>query len=248
MSQIAIMVGLAHPTRNANIMINLTGKVALVTGSSRGLGRAIALKLAEAGADIVVNFARTRSAADETAGRIADLGRRVAEVQADLTEPDDIRTMVEWIGETFGRLDIVVSNVVPAATTSLLTATPEQFDAAMHGSVRPLILLAQAAQSLFAQSARPTKMIAVSPAMARGLSGAGQSALQQTVGHLAAELDAQGVNVNAVQVGTATRDGDRIADGVAAAVLYLASPLADLVQGQTLVVNSGVRAESVRAA
>ncbi len=229
-------------------MINLTGKVALVTGSSRGLGRAIALKLAAAGADIVVNFARTRSAADETAGRIADLGRRVAEVQADLTEPDDIRTMVEWIGATFGRLDIVVSNVVPATSTSLLTATPEQFDAAMHGSVRPLILLAQAAQSLFAPSARPSKLIAVSLAASQGILGAGQSALQQTVGHLAAELDAQGVNVNAVQVGNAARDADRIAAGVAAAVLYLASPLGDLVQGQTLVVNHDVRMAAVRAA
>ncbi|OYW18799.1 MAG: hypothetical protein B7Z55_09940 [Planctomycetales bacterium 12-60-4] len=230
-------------------MINLTGKVALVTGSSRGLGRAIALKLAEAGADIVVNFAHTRSAADETAGRIADFGRRVAEVQADLTEPDDIQAMVEWIAETFGRLDIVVSNVVAAPNTSLLTATPDQFDTAMRSGVRPLLLLAQAAQQKFPPASAPSRLIAVSPVTERrGLLGAGDAVLQQTVGHLAAELSVHGVNVNAVQVGGVSSDAAHVAEGVAGAILYLASPLGDLIQGQTLVINSAPRADHVRAA
>ena len=225
--------------------LDLTGKVALVTGSSRGLGRAIALQLAEAGADIVVNFAQTRAAADETAGRIAGLGCRVTEVQADLTEPDEIQAMIYWIGETFGRLDILVSNVVPTPSSSLLSATAAQFDAAMSGSVRPLLLLAQAARPLFAAAPGPRKVIAVAgrmPADATGggLSDAGRAAVAHAVRHLASELMGDDVQVNAVQTPAAAHHGadrERLSVGVSQTVLFLASPLSDQLQGQTLVVG-----------
>lgn len=104
-------------------MIDLNGKVALVTGGSRGLGRAIARRLAEAGADIVLNFVATRPAADETATHIARLGRRVAEVQADISEPEDVSAMIDWVTQTFGRLDILVSNAAVGTFGSLVDTT-----------------------------------------------------------------------------------------------------------------------------
>src|SRR5581483_7215850 len=93
-----------------NSMIDLSGKVALVTGGSRGIGRACALKLAEAGADVIVNYVTSQSAANEVAEQIQALGRRAAVVKADVSEQDDVNAMLDFIKESFGQLDIVVSN------------------------------------------------------------------------------------------------------------------------------------------
>jgi enoyl-[acyl-carrier protein] reductase III len=249
-------------------MIDLTGKVALVTGGSRGIGRAIALKLAEAGADVVLNFVAARGAADRTAEQIAALGRRVAEVQADVSEPDDIAAMLDWVRETFGRLDILVSNAADGASGSLLEATPERFSTAMNTNVRALILLVQAALPLLESSERRAKVVAISSLGADaavpgyGLLGASKAALESTVRHMAVELGDRGVNFNAVQAGLVDTDatrgvaeheqllqsqtnrqmtGDRrlAPDDIADAVLFLASPLSDLIQGQTLTVDGG---------
>jgi len=248
-------------------MIDLSGKVALVTGGSRGIGRAIALSLAEAGADVVVNFVAARSAADDTADRIAALGRRVGAVQADISEPDDIACMLEWIGESFGRLDVLVSNAADAASGSLLEATPDRFASTMNTNVRSLILLVQAALPLLTASDDRTKIVALSSLAANaaipgyGLLGASKAALESTVRHLALEIGDRGINVNAVQAGLIESEsapsaavqrslsvqGDRqmiagrsvTAEDIAHAGLFLASPLSDLVQGQTLVVDGG---------
>ena len=249
-------------------MIDLTGKVALITGGSRGMGRAIALKLAEAGADVVLNFVAARGAADQTAEQIAALGRRVAEVQADVSEPDDIAAMLEWIRESFGRLDILVSNAADTANGSLLDMTPERFTTAMNTNVQALILLVQAALPLLTSSGARAKVVAISSLGAEaavpgyGLLGASKAALESTVRHLAVELGDRGVNFNAVQAGLVDTDATRgvaefeqllttqagrqmtgnrplTPDDIAHAVLFLASPLSDLIQGQTLTVDGG---------
>lgn len=214
-------------------MIDLTGKVALVTGSSRGIGRAIALRLAEAGADIVINFSQQRPAADEAANRISQLGRRVAEVQADLTEPDDIHTMVNWIGEAFGRLDIVISNSVATEPSSLLEATPAQWDSILQGSARPLVLLTQAARPLLAASAAG-RVIAITQSNGRRMSTTAASAVQQAVSQLAEEFAGSSVTINAIEVQAAT---DQVELGTADAVLLLTSPLSRLINGQALAIH-----------
>src|SRR3990172_7970375 len=91
-------------------MIDLTGRVALITGGSRGIGRACSLRLAEAGADIVINYVTSQSAAERVAEEIQALGRNVAVVKADVSQQVDIQSMIEFVGETLGRLDILVSN------------------------------------------------------------------------------------------------------------------------------------------
>lgn len=249
-------------------MIELTGKVALVTGASRGIGKAIALRLAEAGADIVLNFVASRNEADRTAEAIAALGRRVAVVQADVSEPDDVAAMIDFIGQNFSRLDILVNNAATSDYRPLLETTPDQFTQAMNTNVRALITLVQSAQSLLVQSPGRAKVVGLSNHGVEfalpnyGLMGASKAALESTIRHLAHELGSQGINFNVVQAGLIETDATRQAPGfdrllarqtesiqlsdrkleaadVANAVLFLASPLSDLVQGQTLVVDAG---------
>jgi len=246
-------------------MIDLTGKVALVTGASRGIGQAIAIRLAESGADVIVNFVSSRDGADRTAEAIAALGRKVAVIQADMSEPDDVTAMIEFINETFGRLDIVVSNAATNDSRAILDVTPAQFEAAMNTNVGGLISLVQAARPLLTKAGGRAKVIGLSNQSSGyalpnyGLMGASKAALESTFRHLAYELGPHGVNFNVVQAGLVETDSVRQSNGfarrgeqamlggralaasdVANAVLFLASPLADLIQGQTLVVDAGV--------
>src|SRR3954468_20152309 len=88
----------------------MTQKVALVTGSSRGIGRAAALRLAEAGYDIAINYARSKSAAVETAAEIEALGRKAVIIRANVGDVEKIRSMFATVEEEFGRLDVFVNN------------------------------------------------------------------------------------------------------------------------------------------
>ncbi|MAT73170.1 MAG: 1-cyclohexenylcarbonyl CoA reductase [Planctomycetaceae bacterium] len=252
-------------------MIDLTGKLALVTGGSRGIGRATAVRLAEAGADVVINFVTSQSAAAEVAAEVQRLGRRSATVKADVSEPEDVAAMIDFIGDQFGRLDILVSNAASGGFRTLLDAQPQHLDAAMHTNVLPLITLAQAARGLLVrdQGQDRAKIVALSSHGSRlglpayGLIGASKAALESIIRQLAYELGNDGVNCNVVLAGLVATDstkhlpgaeemfaavqkqmltGERplTADDVADAVLFLSSPLSDLVQGATLVVDGGV--------
>jgi enoyl-[acyl-carrier protein] reductase III len=249
-------------------MIDLTGRVALVTGSSRGIGRACALRLAEAGADVIVNYVTSRSAAEEVSEQISALGRRTAIVKADVSEQDDVISMIDFIKDTFGNLDILVSNAATGGFRPLLTTTARHFEAAMNTNVRALIFLIQASLPLLERSEGCAKVIGLSSHGSHlalpmyGLIGSTKAALESIIRHFALEIGKRGVNLNVVQAGlvetdstrqlpgseqlflrsqTASMVKDRIMDvgAVADAVLYLASPLSDMIQGQTLVVDGG---------
>ena len=249
-------------------MIDLSGNVALVTGAARGIGRATALRLAEAGADVIVNYVTSQSAASEVARDIQQLGRRAATVKADVSEPDDVAAMLEFIRERFGRLDILVSNAASGGFRPLMDASTRHFENAMNTNVRALLLLTQAARPMLERSEGRAKVIAISShgshkaLPAYGLIGASKAALESLVRHLALELGNRGVNVNTVLAGLVETDSTRALPGsgeffaavnqrrmmagrpltardVADSVLFLASPLSDLVQGATLVVDGG---------
>src|SRR5574340_245817 len=91
-------------------MYELQGKVALITGSSRGIGKAIALKLAASGVDLVVNYVRHRQDAEQTAAQIEQHGVKCLVVKANVAEDNDVRAMFDLIGAEFGRVDFLISN------------------------------------------------------------------------------------------------------------------------------------------
>ncbi len=249
-------------------MIDLSGKTALVTGASRGIGRATALKLAEAGADVIVNYVTSQSAATEVADAIAAFGRKSATVKADVSELEDVTSMMDFVGNEFSKLDILISNAASGGFRPLMQATAKHFEATMNTNVRALLQLTQSAYPLMEKAKGRKKIVALSShgshraLPAYGLIGASKAALESLVRHMALELGNQDVNVNVLLAGLVETDSTRnlpgseqafeqintrrcmagrplLADDVANAVLYLSSPLSDLVQGATLVVDGG---------
>lgn len=110
-------------------MTNLKDKVALITGSARGIGKAIAERYASLGADIVLNYARDKTAADETVTRIKACGVKVIAVQGDVANVDDVNHLFEMAQATFGKIDIVVANAgVELVGLPITNFTEEQFD------------------------------------------------------------------------------------------------------------------------
>jgi enoyl-[acyl-carrier protein] reductase III len=252
-------------------LISLEGKIALITGGSRGIGRATALALARAGADVVLSYLNSPRDAEDVGGEILDLGRKALIVRADLAEVEDARNLIGVVEESFGQLDIVVSNAAGGGFRPLLEVTPENFEYAMGLNARSFMLLVQTAAPLLERNeSRPgrSKVITVSSWGAEralpmyGAIGASKAALESLTRHFALELGPRGVNVNAVRAGMVDTGAIRTlpgaeavldarakrslagernvsVDDVANAILFLASPLADMIQGTSLIVDGG---------
>ena len=142
-------------------MIDLTGQTALVTGASRGIGRACAERLAACGADVIVNFRNSRDQAAEVVQAVQSYGRKAVAVRADVSEPDDVRALVDFVGERFERLDIVVSNAAAGGFRPLLELSPANWEATLRNNSAPLIWLIQAAAPLLTQQPRAS-VVAIS--------------------------------------------------------------------------------------
>ncbi len=249
-------------------MIHLDGKVALVTGASRGIGRACALKYAQAGADVIINYVTSKAAAMDVAREVIGLGRRAYVIKADVGEEDDVECMMDFISQNIGRLDIVVSNAATGGFRPLLAANARHFQTTMNTNVLSLVYLVRTALPLLQKSEGRAKVVAISSHGSHmalpmyGLVGGSKAALESIARHLTLEVGDRGVNVNVVKAGLVETDstrkipfadrmfagrteksmmGERVleADDVANVVLFLSSPLSDLVQGETLVVDGG---------
>jgi enoyl-[acyl-carrier protein] reductase III len=254
--------------------IDLSGQVAFVTGSSRGIGRACAVRLAQAGADIVMNYVSSRKAALDVAGEISKLNRKCYVLKGDVSEQEDVQCMLDFIREKAGRLDILISNAATGGFRKMLTATKANFDAAFHTNVLALLYLVQASMPLLEKSASHRRKIvtisshgSTSALPMYGLIGSSKAALESLVRHLTLEVGDKGINVNVVKAGLVATDstrrlpdadamfnaqleytqvGNRVlqAEDVADTVLFLCSPLSDMIQGETITVDggSGIRA------
>lgn len=250
-------------------MFDLTGKVALVSGASRGIGRASAEALAACGASVIVNFLNSADGAKDVVNSIQSCGGQAIAIRADVSERDDVQAMMDVIGEHFGKLDIVVSNAAAGGFRPLTQATPASFDSIMRMNAAPLLWLTQAALPLFQCAEGISRVIAISShgsirGIANyGLIGTSKAALESLVRHLAFELGRSGVNVNAIMPGIVATDAIKTLPGsegmlksvqeqilvrdrmltptdVAGAVLFLASRFSDLIQGQVIVVDGGI--------
>jgi enoyl-[acyl-carrier protein] reductase III len=245
-------------------MLNLRGKTALVTGGSRGIGRAIALRLAEHGADIVVNYVRHRSDAEETAAAVERHGVRCLVIKANVAEEEDVRAMFEQIHVTYQRLDILVSNAASGVLKPVLELTQRHWDWAMDINARAMLTLTQQAMPLMGTGGRVLAISSLGAVRAvpnYTVVGASKAALESLVRHLAVELGPRGITVNTISAGVVDTDAlkkfpnrDEIIrqslertplgrlttpEDVADLALFLCGEGAAMIHGQVLVVDGG---------
>lgn len=248
--------------------MRFAGKVALVTGSSRGIGRAIALRLAQEGADVVVNYRRQTAAAEATAAAIMELGRRALVVQADIGEAAAVHHLFARVRETFGGLDIFVANAAATAFKPLMELQEYHLEKTFAITVKSFLLATQLAAELM--RGRQGKIVTVSGIDARryvplhGALAAAKGALEVLTTYLACELARQGITVNGVNPGFVNTDsahvfGEKVyrlleknivtstpmkrvgtPDDVAKVVAFLCSDDAAWVCGQTLMADGGL--------
>ena len=192
-------------------MTDLTGKVALVTGASRGIGAATAVRLAEAGADVAVGCGRNREAAEEVAGKISGLGRRAMVVSGDLADPDVPRRIVAQACERLGPVDVLVANAGSGMRMDLDDVDVAAWDYDMAVNLRAPFLLAQAVAPHMREQ-RFGRIVFLS-SVAAFLGGilspqytASKAGLIGLTHNLAAALAPHGVTVNAVTPGLIATD------------------------------------------
>ena len=247
-------------------MERFRGKKALVTGGSRGIGRAISLGLASEGADLEINYIKDEGKAAETAAEIEKLGRRAVTIQADVSDPKGIKELFKQCKEELGGLDLFVSNAVSGVVGPAERIGKFGWDRAMNTNTRAFLLSVQQAVKLFGDNG--SRIVAVSsigsftclPGYAAV--GASKAALEALVRYFAKELAPRGINVNAVSGGpvetsaldffpdkerileewTARTPAGRIArpEELASVALFLLSDEAAWIQGQTVVVDGGL--------
>lgn len=194
---------------SAQLTKTLVGKVALVTGSSRGIGAAIALRLAKDGADVVINYVSSASAAEQVAKEARELGVRAAVIKADVSKANEIAALFAKAKEELGRIDIVMSNSGIEHFGNLEGVTQEEFDRVFAVNVRGQFLIAQQTHKYIEQGGRLFLIGSVSANW--GLKGhavyaSSKAAIQGMVKCLAWDFADKGATVNVIAPGGVQTD------------------------------------------
>lgn len=241
-------------------------KVALVTGASRGIGRATALALARDGMDVAVNYRTVHTAAEEVVAEIRAMGRRATAIQADVGEGDEARRLVAWTVEQLGGLDVLMSNAGVLEKAGVLDVTEDSWDRMYRVNVKGGFLCAQAAaRHMVTTGAGRSVFVASSAALVAqphlvAYAGA-KGAVVSLARAMALELAVHYITVNVVLPGTtltgmgstSTASPEALQrvlsryplgrlgrpEDTAAAIAFLASEEASWITGQTLVVDGG---------
>src|SRR2546426_5088637 len=195
------------PTREADM--SLEGKHAVITGGSRGIGRGIALKLAENRVKVGIHYYQNERAANDTLAEVRKRGSQGFVVQADITRPDQIKAMFKKVRAEFGKLDIFVSNARPEGSTFFqppLDITLEQWDTAFDSQAKAFLVGVREAIPLMSNGGRIFAVTYAEGSRTGGLQpwggvGSAKAALQALVRHLAGTLAQRGITLDAISPG-----------------------------------------------
>lgn len=189
--------------------MSLKGKHALITGSSRGIGRGIALKLAERGVKVAVHYYQNETAAKETLAQVRRRDSTGFVVQADVLKPEDISRMFDRVRAEFGTLDIFVSNArpeIPAFFQAPMEITLEQWDTAFNSQAKALLLGVRAASQLMTGGGRVLAVTYATGSVTGSLQpwvgmGSAKAAMESLVRYFAVALASRGITVNSISPG-----------------------------------------------
>jgi len=254
--------------RNEQMTQKLAGKVAVVTGASKGIGAEIARQLASHGAAVVVNYSTSQAGADKVVADIAAAGGKAVAVQADLSKPEQIPGLFTAAQAHFGRLDILVNNAGIYEFAPIAEVTPEHFHRQFNLNVLGLLLATQAAVKFFGEDGGSVVNISslvasFAPPNTAVYSGT-KAAVNAITRSLAQELGPRKIRVNAVNPGMVETEGAHSAGitesdfrtqmeamtplgrigkpyDIATAVVFLASPESSWTTGETLYISGGLR-------
>jgi 3-oxoacyl-[acyl-carrier protein] reductase len=246
----------------------LAGKVAVVTGASKGIGAAIAEHLAAEGAAVVVNYAASQPAADAVVGRITDTGGKAVAIRADLSRPDDIRRLFERAGAAYGKLDVLVNNAGIYEFAPLEAVTPEHFRKQFDLNVLGLLLATREAVQLMGPAGGSiiniSSIVGPMPVGDASVYSATKAAVDAVTVALSKELGPRRIRVNSLNPGMVETEGLHAAgiaesdlrrqvesqtplgrigrpEDIARVAAFYASDEAGWVTGQTLVLAGGQR-------
>ena len=245
--------------------MNFSGKAAVVTGGSRGIGRAVCLELAKGGANVVLCYAGNEAAANDTVAAYEALGARALAVRCNVAEAGEVKALMDAAVQAFGRIDILVNNAGITRDGLLMMMKDEDFDAVINANLKGTILCMKAVSRLMMRQ-RYGRIVNLSSVVGlRGNAGqvnyaASKAGVIGMTKSLAKELASRGVTVNAVAPGfmetdmtaampeaakTATLAAIPMgrmgaAEDVAKAVAFLASEEAGYITGQVVAVDGGM--------
>jgi len=245
-------------------MSKLAGKVAVVTGASKGIGAGIAERLAGEGASVVINYARDQAAAKAVLQRISSAGGKGVTVQADVSQPSSIAPLFEAAMKAFGRLDILVNNAGVYEFGGLDSATPDSIDRMYNLNVKGLILATQAAVRLFPAEGgvviNISSGVAKTPMTQAQVYSSTKGAVDVLTRGLAVELGPRNIRVIGIAPGLVATEGTSGMDAqttgyivsrtplgrvgtpqdIAAAVCFAASSEGRWITGETIQVGGGL--------
>ncbi len=246
----------------------LSGKVAVVTGASKGIGAAIAKHLAAEGASVVVNYASSKIGADKIVAEITSAGGKAVAIRADVAKKADIERLFVETKKAFGRLDILVNNAGIYEFSPLEGITEEHFHKQFNLNVLGLILVSQAALKLFDSAGgsiiNTSSVVSTIGFPNASVYGGTKGAVDAITRSLATELGPRGIRVNAIRPGMVETEGTHAAgiagsdtqaqvkaqtplgrtgqpQDIAGAAAFLASPDSSWITGETLVISGGYR-------
>ena len=249
-------------------MSTLAGKVAVVTGASKGIGASIAEHLAEAGAQVVVNYASSKKGADEVVSRIRAKGGKAIAAQADVSKAADIARLFEETKKAFGKLDILINNAGIYEFAALGEITPEHFHKLFDLNVLGLLLTTREAVKLFGDNGGSivniSSIVGQMPLQGASVYSATKAAVDAVTVALSEELGPRKIRVNSLNPGMVDTEGFRSAgidesdmrkrteaetplgriatpEDIARAAVFFASDDAGWVTGQALIAAGGYR-------